>query len=459
MKRLVDDTSLDRRLNLFDTTLLVIGGIIGTGVFFNTANVAQRVHTPALILAAWLVGGAIAAIGALSFAELGAMLPLVGGQYAFLREGWNPLIGFLYGWTMLLVITPGGMAAVTMKFAQTLAVIVPHAGLRAALASPWGLRVAGLAAIWLLTVVNYFGVKPGAIVQNIFTTGKLLALTALIVCGLAFPAISPAPLNDPTASPADGSLWVAFGAALAPVLFSYGGWQSSTWAAGEIKDPQRNLPRGLMIGISVVIAVYILASLIYLRTLPVSSIRNSATLATDAARVLMGEAGARFISTAIVVSTFGFIDMTILTAPRVFYAMGRDGCLLPAAAYVHPKYKTPAVMLIFFSAWSSLVLLAGSYDALLGYTTFGDWIFFGLAVATVFTLRRKYPDLPRPYKVWGYPVLPALFVVTAFAFVIVNFFANQPQTSYGLLLVLSGIPAFYLFRRLNNREPKRMDSA
>ena len=235
------------------------------------------------------------------------------------------------------------------------------------------------------------------------------------------------------------------------MLFSYGGWQSSTWAAGEIQDPRRNLPRGLLIGIIVVIVIYVLASVVYLRTLPVEMIRQSPTLATDAARVLMGEAGARFISTAIVVSAFGFIDMTILTAPRVFYAMGRDGLLFPAAAYVHPRYKTPAVMLVFFAAWSSLVLLAGSYDALLSYTTFGDWIFFGLAVAAVFTLRRKYPDLPRPYRVWGYPVLPALFVIAAFAFVFVNFFANQPQTSYGLILVLSGIPAFYLFRKWNAR--------
>jgi len=451
MKQFKDDSPLERRLNLFDTTLLVIGGIIGTGVFFNTANVAQRVHTPGLILAAWIAGGAIAAIGALSFAELGAMLPLVGGPYAFLREGWSPLVGFLYGWTLLLVISPGGMAAVTMKFAQTLAAILPRSELSTALASPWGLKVMGLAAIWSLTVVNYFGVKPGAIVQNIFTSGKLLALAALIVFGMALPAPRMAAVDVHATGFAPESLFIAFGAALAPVLFSYGGWQSSTWAAGEIQDPRRNLPRGLLIGIIVVIVIYVLASVVYLRTLPVEMIRQSPTLATDAARVLMGEAGARFISTAIVVSAFGFIDMTILTAPRVFYAMGRDGLLFPAAAYVHPRYKTPAVMLVFFAAWSSLDLLAGSYDALLSYTTFGDWIFFGLAVAAVFTLRRKYPDLPRPYRVWGYPVLPALFVIAAFAFVFVNFFANQPQTSYGLILVLSGIPAFYLFRKWNAR--------
>jgi APA family basic amino acid/polyamine antiporter len=163
----------------------------------------------------------------------------------------------------------------------------------------------------------------------------------------------------------------------------------------------------------------------------------------------MGDFGGRFISVAIVVSTFGFIDMTLLTAPRVFYAMGRDGYLFPAAAYVHPKYKSPVTMLLFFAAWTSIVFLAGSYDALLSYTTFGDWIFFGLAIATVFTLRRRYPDLDRPYRVWGYPVLPALFVGVAFAFVLINFFANQPQTSYGLGLILAGIPAFYLFRKLN----------
>jgi basic amino acid/polyamine antiporter, APA family len=438
-KSFTDDSPLVRSLNLFDTTLLVIGGIIGTGVFFNTANVAQRVRTPGLILSVWLVGGLIAIIGALSFAELGAMLPLVGGQYAFLREGWHPLIGFLYGWTLLLVISPGGTSAVTMKFAQTLGTLVPG------MPSPWDLKLVGLAAIWSLTIVNYFGVKPGAMVQNIFTAGKLVALALLIAIGF----LSGGSPTQIPASPYEGSFITAFGAALAPVLFSYGGWQGSTWAAGEIRNPQRNLPRGLLFGILVVVAVYVSAAAVYLHVLPVDAIRHTETLATDAAMRVMGDFGARFISVAILVSTFGFIDMTLLTAPRVFYAMGRDGYLFPAAAYVHPKHKTPVTMLLFFAAWTSVVFLAGSYDALLSYTTFGDWIFFGLAVGAVFTLRRRYPDLHRPYRVWGYPVLPALFVAAAFGFVLINFFANQPQTSYGLGLILTGIPAFYLFRKFN----------
>jgi basic amino acid/polyamine antiporter, APA family len=434
-----DDSPLERSLNLFDTTLLVIGGIIGTGVFFNTTNVAQRVHTPGLILSVWLVGGLIAAIGALSFAELGAMMPLVGGEYAFLREGWHPLIGFLYGWTLLLVISPGGTSAVTMKFAQTLGTLAPG------LASPWAVKLTGLAAIWGLTIVNYFGVKPGALVQNIFTSGKLLALALLIGCGFLCEGS-----HTPTPAPRyEGSAITAFGAALAPVLFSYGGWQSSTWAAGEIRNPQRTLPRGLLFGILVVIAVYVSAAAVYLHVLPVDAIRHTQTLATDAAVRALGNFGGRFISVAIVVSTFGFIDMTLLTAPRVFYAMGRDGYLFPAAAYVHPKYKSPVTMLLFFAAWTSVVFLAGSYDALLSYTTFGDWIFFGLAIGALFMLRRRYPDLHRPYRVWGYPVLPALFVAAALAFVLINFFANQPQTSYGLGLILTGIPAFYLFRKFN----------
>jgi APA family basic amino acid/polyamine antiporter len=438
-KFFTDDSPLERSLNLFDTTLLVIGGIIGTGVFFNTTNVARRVHTPSLILSVWLVGGLIAAIGALSFAELGAMMPLVGGEYAFLREGWHPLIGFLYGWTLLLVISPGGTGAVTMKFAQTLGTLVPG------LESPWAVKLAGLAAIWGLTIVNYFGVKPGAVVQNIFTSGKLVALALLIGFGfLSEGSHAPTP-----ASPYEGSVITAFGAALAPVLFSYGGWQSSTWAAGEIRNPQRTLPRALLFGILVVIAVYVSAAAVYLHVLPVDAIRHTETLATDAAVRVMGDFGGRFISVAIVVSTFGFIDMTLLTAPRVFYAMGHDGYLFPKAAYVHPKYKSPVTMLLFFAAWTSVVFLVGSYDALLSYTTFGDWIFFGLAVAAVFTLRRRYPDLHRPYRVWGYPVLPALFVAAAFGFVLINFFANQPQTSYGLGIILTGIPAFYLFRKFN----------
>ncbi|MBV8820914.1 MAG: amino acid permease [Acidobacteriaceae bacterium] len=434
-------SQLERRLNLVDTTLLVIGGIIGTGVFFNTSNVAQRVHTPGLVLAVWLAGGFIAAIGALSYAELGAMMPLVGGPYAFLREGWHPIAGFLYGWTLLLVISPGGTAAVTMKFAQTLGTLVP------ALGSPWAVRLTGLAAVWLLTLVNYFGVKPGAIVQNIFTSGKLIALAILIVCGFALKHSPGAP--SAPGPPWEGSFLTAFGAALAPVLFSYGGWQSVTWTAGEVQNPERNLPRGLLAGTLVVIAVYVSASAVYLHVLPIDAIRQTNTLATDTAVSLLGSAGATFISIAIVVSTFGFIDMTLLTAPRVFYAMGRDGFLFRAAAYVHPKHQTPVTMLIFFAAWTSIVLLAGSYDALLSYTTFGDWIFFGLVVAALFRLRRKQPDAPRPYRVWGYPWLPAIFVAASFGFVIINFVANQPQTSYGLAIIASGIPAFYVFRRFH----------
>jgi len=438
-----DDSPLARSLNLFDTTLLVIGGIVGTGVFFNTTNVAQRVHTPGLILSVWLVGGLIAAIGALSFAELGAMLPLVGGEYAFLREGWHPLIGFLYGWTLLLVISPGGTGAVTMKFAQTLGTLAPG------LARPGTVKLAGLAAIWGLTMVNYFGVKPGALVQNIFTSGKLAALALLIGFGFFFEGGHARTPASPYQGTYQGSVITAFGAALAPVLFSYGGWQSSTWAAGEIRDPRRTLPRALLFGILVVIAVYVSAAAVYLHVLPVDAIRHTETLATDVAVRAMGDFGGRFISVAILVSTFGFIDMTLLTAPRVFYAMGRDGFLFPAAAYVHPRHKTPVTMLLFFAAWTSVVFLAGSYDALLSYTTFGDWIFFALAVGAVFTLRRRYPDLERPYRVWGYPVLPALFVAAAIGFVLINFCANQPQTSYGLGLILAGIPAFYLFRKFN----------
>ncbi|MEP6602332.1 MAG: amino acid permease [Spartobacteria bacterium] len=440
-----DDSPLERRLTLFDTTLLVIGGIIGTGVFFNTSNVAQTVHTPGLILLVWVIGGIIALIGALSFAELSAMMPKVGGNYVFLREGFHPLIGFLYGWTMLLLIVTSACAAVAMKFAETLLALLPHSPP----ASPLAIKIIGLSAIWALTLVNYFGVKPGTIVQNIFTSGKLIALSILIGLGLALPRVSHLSLQPFASGGYEGNIITAIGAALAPVLFAYGGWQNSTYTAGEVKNPQRTLPRALIIGILVVITIYLAASVVYLHVLDVDLVRQSGTLATDVAQQLIGNAGARFVSAAIVISTFGFLDMTILTAPRVFFAMARDGYLIGPAAYLHPKYKSPVVVLIVLAALTSVYLLAGSYGALLSYATFGDWIFFGLAVMTVFTLRRKFPKLPRPYKVWGYPITPALFVIVAFTFVAINFCSNQPQSSYGLGLILLGVPAFFLFRRFN----------
>ena len=437
---------LQRRLTLLDTTLLVVGGIIGTGVFFNSSNVAQRVHTPSLILIAWLIGGAIALIGALSYAELGAMMPQVGGEYAFLREGLHPLIGFLYGWTLLLVISTGAIAAVTMKFAETLAVLVP------VLNTPLRVKLTGLAALWGLAGVNYFGVKPGAMVQNVFTGGKLIALACLIVLGFTTRLPSHLTLHPLLAGGYEGNLVIAMGAALAPVLFSYGGWQNSTYTAGEIINPQKTVPRASIIGIAIVIFVYLAANIAYLQVLPADAIRKTETLATDAARLMMGNFGAQFISTAIVISTFGFIDMTMLTSPRVFYAMARDGLLFGPAAYIHPKYKTPTVVLAFYTLLTSGMMLAGSYGTLLSYATFGDWIFFGSTVLALFTLRHQYPNLPRPYKVWGYPVLPALFVIVAYTFVVIVFIANQPQTSYGLALILAGIPLYFLFRRSNARK-------
>jgi APA family basic amino acid/polyamine antiporter len=333
-----------------------------------------------------------------------------------------------------------------MKFAETLATLVP------VLNTPLRVKLIGLAALWGLAGVNYFGVKPGALVQNVFTAGKLVALACLIALGFSTRLPSQFTLHPFAAGGYEGSFVIAMGAALAPILFSYGGWQNSTYTAGEIINPQKTVPRASILGIIIVIAVYLAANIAYLQVLPADAIRRTGTLATDTARLLMGDFGARFISVAIVVSTFGFIDMTMLTAPRVFYAMARDGLLFGAAAYIHPKHKTPTVVLAFYTLVTSGMMLAGSYDSLLSYATFGDWIFFGSTVLALFTMRRKYPDLPRPYKVWGYPVLPALFVIVAYTFVVINFIANQPQTSYGLVLILAGIPLFYLFRRLNQRK-------
>ncbi len=447
-----EKSSLERRLTLFDTTLLVIGGIIGTGVFFNTSNVAQYVHTPELILLVWIIGGGIALIGALSFAELGAMMPTVGGEYAFLREGIHPLVAFLYGWAMLTIINSGALAAVSLKFAATLPSIIPNAKIAAALGSETGVKLVGLGALWTLAIVNYFGVKPGAIVQNVFTSGKLIALAVLIVFGLITPHTATTATTQAQPAGYEGSLIIAIGAALAPVLFSYGGWQNSTYTGGEVINPRKTLPRALFIGIFVVITVYLSAAYIYLRVLPVDLISSTSTLATDAAQKMMGDYGSRFISTAIVVSTLGFIDMTILTCPRVFYAMAKDGYLIKPAAYLHPKYKSPVVILIVYTVWTSFYLLGGNYGKLLSYTTFGDWIFFGLTVLTVFTLRRKYPDILRPYKVFGYPVLPALFVLIAFSFVAINFLSNKKDSAKGLGLILLGIPIFYIFKLINAKQ-------
>ncbi len=424
-----------RRLGLFSATMAVIGGIIGSGVFLSPAVVAARVGSARLTLAAWVAGGVIALAGALCFGELGARRPRAGGGYVYLREAFGPLPAFLYGWALVLVIATGATAAVAVTFASY---AVPLLGLSRAATLPLA-----IGAIVVLSGVNYVGVKPAAVTQNVFTVLKLAALAALIVVGLLGPA-SPV---LPQPAPSFAAFPVALGGALVPVLFAYGGWQQTNFIAEELIAPERTLPRALLLGVAGVVAVYLLANIAYLRVLgPAGLAASSAPAAGVMARVL-GPAGTRFISAGIAVSTFGFLNLVMLVTPRVFQAMAADGVFLKRLADLHPSYRTPTGAIVFMGAWSIVLALSGTYAQLLDYVVFGDWIFFGLTVASLFIYRAREAGPQAGFRVPAYPWTPVLFVLAAAYVVASSIVANPRNAAVGTGLLALGVPAYWLGRR------------
>jgi basic amino acid/polyamine antiporter, APA family len=416
--------------------MVVVGGIIGAGIFINPYLVARDLDTPVLVLAAWAAGGAVALSGAFAYAELGQLLPRAGGQYVYLREAWHPVAGFLYGWALLFMIETGAMAAVAITFAEYALRLAGHPN-----ASP---RALAVATILLLSAVNYVGVKPGSRVLNVFVVLKVAALAALIVFAWAGP---PAPgwlsASRPGATP---SGLLAFGTALIPVLFAYGGWQNANYVAEEMRDPKRHLPVSLIVGTLVVVTVYVLVNIAYLRALGLEGLAATMTPAADAAARWLGANGDRFVSAAIAVSTFGFLDLAVLAPTRVYYAMAADGAFLPGLARLHPRFRTPGGAIIMQSTWAILLTLSGTYGDLLNTVVFADWIFFGSTVAGLFVLRRRLAPTGG-YRTPGYPWLPALFVLVAVGVVLSVVLTAPLRSAAGAGLLLLGVPVFHFFKR------------
>jgi basic amino acid/polyamine antiporter, APA family len=426
------------RLGLFSGTMMVVGGIIGSGIFLNPAIVAQRVGTVTWTLAAWVLGGVVALIGAMVFAELGARRPVAGGGYVYLRECFGKLPAFLYAWTLLLVIATGAIAAVAVTFAGYTAALL---GLE-----PQAAVAIAVGAILTLSAVNYLGVKPGAITQNIFTLLKLCALALLIVVGLAG---NPMPAAPP--EPATPNLALAIAAALVPVLFAFGGWQQTNFIAEELRDPARNLPRALLVGVSVVVAVYLLANVVYVRTLGISGLARSDAPAADVMSALLGDTGRTIIAAGIAVSTFGFLNLVILVSPRVYRAMARDGLFFSRLARLHPRYRTPAGAIVVQGGWAILLTLTGGYGELLDYVVFGDWIFFGATAATLFLYRSRArhgteTDVLR-FRMPGYPITPLIFICAAVYVVLGSVLSNPGNALKGTALMALGVPVYWYWRK------------
>ncbi|MFY2559301.1 APC family permease [Corallococcus terminator] len=428
-------------MGLFSGVMLVIGGIIGSGIFLNPAIVAQRVHTPALTLGAWLLGGGVALIGAFIYGELGQRIPKAGGSYVYLRDAFGELPAFLNAWGMLLMIATGAIAAVAVTFANyTLALTGLADGYRYPLA---------VGAIILLSGVNYFGVRPGALTQNVFTVLKLVALAVLVGAGLLLAGATPSSGTTTPPAPPD-SIVLALGAALVPVLFSYGGWQQTNFVAEELVNPERNLPRALLWGVIGVVTVYLLANLTYLRTLGAEGLAASNAPAADALGLLLGPTGRTFITAGVALSTFGFLNLVILVSPRVYQAMAADGLFFPWMARLHPRYHTPSAAIVFQAVWAILLTSTGTYGELLDYVVFADWLVFGATAATLFVYRARERQglVPRvSYRVPGHPITPLLFIAAALYVVVGSTASNPLNALKGTLLLGAGVPVFLYWRR------------
>jgi APA family basic amino acid/polyamine antiporter len=430
--------SLARKLGLFDATMLVMGGIVGAGIFINPYVVAQQVHTPALILGAWIFGGIIGVGGAFIWAELAATLPEVGGQYAYLREAYHPAVAFLYGWVLLLVIQTGGMAAVSITFARY---FLELTGMHA---QDW---VVATVALAILTLINCLGVKTGGRTQSALMVMKILAIAGMVVIGFALAG------KHVTTTTAEDQQWslTSFGGAMVPVLFAYGGWQTANFLAAEVKEPKKNLPRGLLLGVLGVVVLYTAVNWVCLRSLGPQALAATTTPATAVMRLALGQRGATFLAAAIAISTLGFLSQSILTAPRVYFAMANDGLFFRVVAWLDPRTRVPVVAIVLQSVWTIVIAVSGRYEQILNYVIAMDFLFFGLTATTIFVFRRRAArgemSASPGYRMPGHPVSTVVFVAICW-WVVANTIYRYPQNSLiGFGLLFAGIPVYWFWSR------------
>jgi APA family basic amino acid/polyamine antiporter len=420
--------------------MIVVGSVIGSGIFLVPSEIAARVGSVELMLAVWIAAGVLSLAGALAYAELGAALPGAGGLYVYLREAWGPAVAFLYGWALFLVIHSGSMATLAVAFSIYLGYLMPLGF--------WGGKLASAACILALTAVNVIGVKAGAVVQNLFGVLKVAGLLGLVlVAFLHGPAQESASALTPGTGVGFAALASGFGLAMVAALWAYEGWHLVTFSAGEFTRPQRNVPVSLAVGTASVGALYLLTNFAYLRVFSLPRIASAERVAAEVAHAAAGPTGASLIAAAIVISIFGATNGLLLTGPRVYYAMARDGLFFSAAGRVDPRFATPAPAILIQGLWATGLAMVGTFAQLFTYVIFTGWIFYGLGAAGVIRLRQKRPELDRPYRTFGYPVLPLLFVVAAAALVANTLAQNVGPSSAGLALVAAGLPVYWFWKR------------
>jgi APA family basic amino acid/polyamine antiporter len=419
---------------LFDATMIVMGGIIGAGIFINPSVVARVVHTPTLILTPWLAGGAIALAGAFVYAELADRKPDVGGQYAYIRDAFHPMVAFLYGWTLLLVTQTGGMAAVAMTFAGYFRELTGSGLTTPALA---------VATLLILTAINCLGVRAGSNVQSALMVLKIVAVVVLVLVG---ETATPPPRQ---VAPDDGgATLVGLAAAMVPVLFAYGGWQTASFVSGEMRAPRRDLPRALLIGVVGVVVLYVAVNVVCLHVLGAGGLAQTTTPASEVMRRVLGAPGARLIAAGIAVSTVGFLSQGMLTAPRVYFAMARDGVFFRSVAYVSERSRAPVVAIAVQGVWASVIALSGRYEQILNYVVALDAVFFGLTGAALLVLRRRDPRREGSgFRMPGHPWTTLLFVAAFWALALNTVARNPRSAGIGVLILLAGVPVYYFWRR------------
>jgi basic amino acid/polyamine antiporter, APA family len=458
------DAQLDRAIGVGGATLLVIGSVIGSGIFLTTGIMMQELPSTTLVLAAWTAGGLLAMAGGLTYAEMGSMFPRSGGLYVFLSEAYGPVWGFLFGWACLLVILTGSVATVAVGFAEYFSYFFPSLGtgrVLATFAMPWGAwsvsagQLVAAASIVVITATNYVGVRSGNVTNAVLTTMKVAALVAVPVLAFAFlrvqPTLTPvipAGIERPLAS---------FGIAMIAVMWTYEGWYYVAFAAGEIKDAARNVPRALILGTLALTAIYVIVNVAYVFSLTVEEIAGEVRIAEKVVTTLVGPVGAALVAATVVISTFGCNVAGVIAASRTCFAMAADGRFFPAAAKVHPTYHTPHVALIITSVWSAFLTLTGGYEALFTYVTFASVLFGTLGGVAIFVLRARRPHQPRPYRALGYPVIPALYVIGSFALVWNTLVERPTESIAGLGLVALGLPFYFYWSR--SSKPSRYAEA
>jgi basic amino acid/polyamine antiporter, APA family len=434
-------SKLAKELTLYGLIMVAIGSCIGSGIFVTPSEIARLIPSPYLILAVWAIGGLVTLTGALTFAELGSMFPRAGGIYVFLKEAYGGWLGFLYGWSYLFIITSGSIAVLALAFSYYLSFFIPMSN---------GWKVAtSILAICTLTTLNVLRAKFGEIFSNIFTGLKLLGIVIIIAVGLVYGSKGITFSGIRFSSTFNTNL-ASFGVALTGVLFSYGGWQHASFLAGETKNPSRNVPIAMITGAAVVILIYLLVNVSYMFLLPLDKITASQKVAAEAVSTII-PSGGMLVAAIIAVSVLGTIGIYTLSAPRIYYAMAEDGLFFKSLAAVHPVFKTPVNAIILQSIWAIVLLLFWkTFEDLITYTVAVEWIFFTFAAAGIFIFRKKLKDADRPYKTFGYPVTPLIFICINIWFII-NITINKPvHMGIGLACALIGVPVYFFFKKKNS---------